>query len=351
MNDPRGVFDRGSNTSMGNLRPDIYSDAQNYMTNGNAGFDHVVYDERRAKKALLIGLVLRTAVSLSGAPGGAKSRLARHALDGVADASPEDMAIIPPDAELQPIQVVGGVVETSKVIENGDETTRTERVMNRVAGIVRSTHKGIWIDELPRISPWAVNSLLGAPEERELKTTAGIVPMEDLLITVSTNNVAETRQASFKVSTAFATRNMLGVIMGGDLSENNAINLAQGIKPNPNNMEHFTETAQLQRFREAIEQSRLPEDVAKYTYQVVKAAKAFMVENHNIREENRMFEQVGKVARALALFKGQVATNEDVGEALNFVLGSRFGLLVPSMEVNATAELDTAVKEIRNQVG
>jgi MoxR-like ATPase len=336
----------------------VFSEAQNFFRLEMEALDHVGYGEYRAKKAIVVAKVAQTAVALSGGPGGFKSGLARYAMATSWDANPEDTVKVPVDSQLQPVQVVGGRMESSRVIDNHDAngkvvSNRQERWIDDVTGLVLPTTKNIWADEGPRISPWVLNALLGAPEEHELTTTAGVVPLPFLRLYITTNNAAETRQASHKVSVAYATRHMLGAIMGGNVSFEDKVKLAQGIKPDPSQIKQHTDNEQLERLQLAAEITRLPDDVAERAVRIVDAAKGFLIKNYNIREENRMYEQIGKVARINGMFKGQTGANADVDEALGYVLGSRFGLLIPDTtnSVNPNALLDSAVADILEQAG
>lgn len=314
--------------------PAMYDLAQQFFTDGMGELGKAIYDESDAKNALLMGLAARGAVLLAGSPGGAKSLLGRNSyrlIDGLSEAN---MSIIPPDSSLQPVQLVGGRMNIDKVVSDGN-TSHVETTTTNVKGLIQSNTSIIFVDEGTRVNPWAMNSLLSAAEEKELKTTAGNLPLEDLNIMITTMNASENRETTFRLSAAMASRQDVGAIMGGDLQDSNAENLVQGNKLNPSKMEAIISQPELKRLQQAPNNLLLPEDQAKRVVRLVQTAKLELLDNYGIKEENRIFGQVGKNAKIHAMFRGRKATAEDVETALRFTIAARIGALVAKKDLVA----------------
>jgi MoxR-like ATPase len=321
--------------------PEYTAEIQNlgttFYAQGMAELGKIVYGESEARTAILAGLVGSSAVVLSGMPGGAKSLLSRNTYRLFEDMTKDDVAVVPPASDLLPIQLVGGAMETQKTVHsNGDSYNENTTV--RVEPIVKDTHKIIWLDELTRINPEAVNQLLSAPEERELKTTAGVVPLPNLQLMVSTMNPSESRQATFPVTAAFASRHSLGAIMGYDLTQEGKLKLAKGELPDVATVEPVTTIEQLQRLRAAVNSLAISNDGAEQIVKLVETAESALKNNYNIVEAGRMFGQVGKTARILALFEGKTPHEQHINQAVRFALAARLGSRVVRQE--ALAELN-----------
>jgi MoxR-like ATPase len=329
--------------AMQEISPETFQLGQQFYNQGMAEYGKIVYGETEARTALLAGFVGAGAVLLSGVPGGAKSTLSRNAYRIFEDIDQSEVSIVPPASDLQPIQLVGGAMDVTKtVITNG--ATRTESTTITVDPIIPPETKVIWLDELSRINPEAVNQLLGAPEERELKTTAGVVSLKDLQLMVSTMNPSESRQATFPITAAFASRHSLGAIMGDDISHADKAKLANGQKPNASEVTAFTNTGQLATLREAANAMLLQPEQAEKVVELVEKAETQLYERYGIEEAARMFEQVGKTARILALFEGGNATRQHVERAVKFALAARLGAKVAKR--NAISELTSIHSEV-----
>jgi MoxR-like ATPase len=320
--------------------PEYTSEIQNLGTSfyaqGMEELGKIVYGETEARTAILTGLVGASAVVLSGMPGGAKSLLSRNTYRLFEDMTKDDVAVVPPASDLLPIQLVGGAMETKKSVhKNGGSYDEDTTV--KVEPIVKDTHKIIWLDELTRINPEAVNQLLSAPEERELKTTAGVVPLPDLQLMVSTMNPSESRQATFPVTAAFASRHSLGAIMGYDLTEDGKRKLAKGELPDVETVEPVTTILQLQKMRYAVNNLTISNDGADHIVKLVEAAETAL-KDYRIVEAGRMFGQVGKTARILALFEGKTPQEQHINKAVRFAIAARLGSLVARQD--AVTELN-----------
>jgi len=324
-----------------------YNQAQQFYNQGMEQYQNIAYGEENAKELLLMGFVARGAVLLSGAPGGAKSLLSRNAHRIFTDISDEEIAIVPPSAQLQDAQLVGDLMSFDKEITGADGTPTTEATRIEVKGIVKPDSKVIWVDEASRVNPTALNALLGAPEERKLKTTAGEIPLNSLQILMSTMNPSERREATSKMSAAFASRHNGGAIMGGTPTEVDGAKLLQGQMPDPYSVQPFVSTKELDQIREALKHVMLPEAEVKLAARLVEAAKTELYDEHQIKEENRMYVQMGKNAKILGMFKGRTANAEDVHQALNYVMASRIGALVSGKDTSLV--LSAAVQNVLNR--
>ncbi len=306
---------------------DLFTAAQNFYVKGNEAFDNILYDERAAKEAMLMAYLARGAVALTGGPGGGKSTLGREGHRIFTDYFEGDLANIPPDSSLSAIQVVGGTMETNKVIEDSSGS-RTEKTLTVVKGLILPQAKEVFIDEATRVNPLALNSVLAVAQEKVLKTTAGEVPLDDLQMIVTTLNPSETRQATFKIPTALAGRHNTGAVMGHDLTAANGRKIVNGILPNPENIVPFTSSKDLRKLNKAVRAYLLPETEADLAYRVGIATINYLEETHQIREENRVLGQIGLNAKIHGLFRQRTATPEDVYGGLKFVLAARIGMLV-----------------------
>lgn len=313
---------------------DLFVPFQAFHEAGMDQLGHVTYDEMRAKELLLRGMVARRAVLFAGPPGGAKSLLAERAGGLIEDYDDDQhLAVVPPSPTLKDERLVGGRMQTVKSINDGD-SARSEITTIDIEAIVKPETMIIFNDEGTRINPMAMNSLLGAAEERVLKTTAGRIALGNLVLMVTTMNPSETNQATFKMSDAMASRHFGGDVLGDDLSDGNAVKLLQGITPESARMRPVTTSSDLRGMYDRLQGIRIPSEEALYGVRLVDVAKKLLAQEFGIKEANRMYEQVGDLAKVGGAFRGRTATMDDMRKALRFAVTSRIGAKEQSLDLN-----------------
>lgn len=224
---------------MSEMEQDYYTlkQIQTYTTLGNslrtegiANLEHVALGEERAKEALYVGLLMRRAIGLFGAPGGSKTNLAKYfplTIDGI---DLNNIAELPPHSAATALQYVGGETSYDKVILGPNrEPLERSQTSSTANAIVKPNSQGLWGDELPRQNQEAVNGLLPVLEEGVLKTTAGTVELPKLEYAIFGSNPSERRHVSQPLAVAMAARIAVGALLGlrtGQEYKNNMEKLA-----------------------------------------------------------------------------------------------------------------------------
>lgn len=318
--------------------------AQRFYEAASAQYDRVVYGEKDAKDALLVGMVARTSILLAGAPGGAKSLLSKNFYRIYADVDSSDVAVIPADAQLTATQLIGGSMPIERTEKDEHGNVKTIVQTNTVNGIVHAGTKFLWGDEATREAPHARNAVLSVPEEKVIRNTTGEIELPDFQMAALTMNPSETKEATFKLSSADISRQMVGALMGHDVTEDQELLLLQGILPvhTYGPIEAVSTLAAVDAIRATVDKVMIPKTEAVKLHRMVKAAKVVLKDEFNHSEENRIFLQAGKVAKIVGLFNNRAANDEDTRTAMRLLMGSRIGALVArNPYVVLTQSLDT----------
>jgi len=289
-------------------------------------FDHLMINEHDAKEAALVAMVRGTNAIFSGEPGGSKSTFALNAYRVIDGISSDDIAHVPPMADISPKELVGGHVTATKETANGRETTTTI-----IDGIVHEDAKVLYGDEISRLNPHAANSLLGALEERRLITSAGEVALNGLIFAMFTMNPSEHQQGTFKITHAMASRMSVGAELGGNPDSEDEIidGILGGFKPAPKAMSPVASAADLAAMRVRAERGvAFPTSLHGETKQLIKNMRSTFGESGVKEAPGRMTVQVRDVAQTLAVLNGEEAVQrENVEQAVRLVAGARFAAL------------------------
>ena len=332
---------------MKEIKIDAYNLGQQFREEGMAETAKMILGESEMRAALLIAIVARTALLLAGAPGGGKSVVGGNAWRLFIDVDEQDFATIPYDSNLQEKELVGGSITSNKTIQrsNGDSYEESnERSVTNIDALITKNTIGIFADELTRINPFALNALLSAPEERRVRTNAGIVELPKFQVMISTMNPSESREATFPVGLALASRHAVGAIAGNDLTFEGANALQQGKIPNPELVKPIATLRQLDILRDTVDTMILPVNNARSRFERVELAASLLKQSVGVTEKGRLHVQIGKVARVLALFQGNDKVGEvDFNQAIRFAMASRIGAKLP--DIDQASDLLTKLHE------
>lgn len=310
---------------MKRIHEDIASahDAQEFLRDGMAQLDHLLIGQEEAKLGSLVVIAAGVNGAYVGDPGGGKSTLVKNMHRLVDDIDDEHIAVIPAMADLTAKAVVGGKSEVKKIVGGVEEITSTE-----LNPIINADTKVIRADEINRGAPHGVNAMLEAVEEHKVSNTAGEVVLDGLMWAASTMNPAEARQGVFQIPKAMASRHAVGVVLNGK-EENVVSDIISGWTPQPEAIEPITDIYTIQAIQNRIEGTVIPRDMNEIaTGRVISANQKLKDSKITDESPNRMASQVSKVARTLGTLNGQEhVTENDIEEALKFVVTSRVGML------------------------
>lgn len=318
-------------------------DAQNFYDNGLEQLNmYALRGEHQAKVGLLAAIAADVNIVLIGEPGSGKSVLAGdsyHLIDGI---DREDVVEIPALADITPQQIVGGEVRIEKTI--GD--TR-ESIVTNITPLINPGAKVLWTDEINRLAPHALNSMLSALETRVVISTAGDVPVSDLQYVVSGMNPDTSGGAKFPIDSAIASRYSIGVVMDRDTDGDDAalLDIIKGWKPQTGKIEAVTDIPTLNAIRKHIDEGvGFPESLQLEAVQIVKSMKtAFKEEARTGHAKGRLAAQLPKLAKTLAALRGESGvTRENLHEAVRFMVGAKIGML----SMSTMAQVDTVAARV-----
>jgi len=319
--------------------------ASEYAQSGMQELDNLIIREDAAKKMVLVSLLTGENSLLVGPPGGGKSSLSGDLYRLISDIKPEDVVQIPADAELSSMQLIGGRMLSRKMVTVGGDVRQEDTVVD-VEGIVKPSTKIIWSDEINRINPYALNSLLGVFEPpHTLVTTAGSLLLPDFVINVSTMNPSENSQATFPITHAQASRHAMGTILGvSSEEERTEITdkiIRQGWEPTPEKVQPIITLQGLKDLREFVVKVVLSDELATRLIELNKTTIETLA-SENIHEgDGRMAKQMTKTSKGFALISGRTDVDEKaMNQAVRSTVISRLGALkrYSGHEINSIAD-------------
>lgn len=316
----------------------IITEAHNFREEGLRQLDLLVLGEDESKRAALIAMVLGETALLVGPPGGGKTTLGANAyriVDGIAE---NDIAEVPALADLKPTQMVGGIVSSTKeTLSNGEK--KTEVTSSTVEPIIGENARFIFLNEINRMNPYALNAAMEVLENGTLTTTAGTAKLKDLEFIISTMNPFEPRSSTFPMSAAVASRHAIGAVMGQNLDAKtrdiNISKIASGWRPQPEKIEPITDVSILHGLREEAQELVIPDNVMPRAVNLIRSTVDYLAKNHSIVEaDGRIAKQISSIAKTLALLGGQDrVTALELDTAVKYAISARIGALMTGSSV------------------
>ncbi len=330
-------------------KPITPNEAINYHTMGIEQLDQVLYGEKHAKEAALTSLISGTNLIYTGLPGGGKTTLARSIYLLVEDIDRNEVAVVPALPDLKAAQLVGGKVEHEKVAIDEQGHQKTETVTTVIDGLIKPSTKYIRIDEMNRVNPLALQALLPVLETGELETTAGIQTVDKLNLIVATMNPSESRQSTFTISDAMASRFTAGAMLGEKGTVEERIELDKSVRAFKGNQEAISPVvtaAGLIALKNYVETTAVDSATDHKISQITIRANE-VLEQYKIHETDRRIGlQIAENARTLNSIRDRDHTvrEEDLVDAVRMVLVARLGAL---KRINGT-DIDSKVNQIVN---
>lgn len=326
--------------------------AKEFYHKAIAQYDNVLIGQEEAKHAGVLAIVTGNNLVLADAPGSGKTSFAEQMYKVVDGIEQSDVAHIPHEADLAPQRVIGGSVTTSKEIVNGSGT-KTETSTTQIEGILKPTTKVIWIDEISRVAPHALNAALDAIESGTVVTDTGRMSLNGLLFAISTMNPSENQQATFNIVDAVASRHSIGAIMKDGADEAELDTLIDGIAIEgwkPTDVAPVTDLKELEIIRNTAKHVVIPDKLAPLVRQLVKRSIEVMKANDIHEAHARYVRQLASNARGLATFTGSDVVGErELRDAVEFTAGARFAMKGVKTAQRGT-RLYTAVQDVVKQI-
>jgi len=336
--------------------------AKQFRTDGMAELDRLAIGEDAAKLGVLLAVLADVNIVLVGNPGGGKTTIGKQAHQLVAGINPENVADIPALADVTPKQIVGGISETVKRIQDPETDKEIVQAINvETKGIINPSTQWIFANEINRAAPHAVTAFLEAIENRTVTNTAGTSVLEDLHVAVATMNPGEVNSKTFRLDHAIASRFPVGVILGSEvpLDENGdpyltdeqdtrVEDIFNGWIP-AKEINTVTSLEDLENMRREANKVVIPDSLLR---EVGKPAVAYTLHEWaraDIPEaDGRMAFQLGKTVRYLAMMHGEKeVTPFEFAEGIDYQVTARFGILKP----DASTEAPAAVERIQSKLG
>ncbi len=183
----------------------------------------VTINEEDAKHGFMLTLASPaegpTGLAVMGGTGGGKTSFLDTAHKLVRDIKDENVTDLPPQSDLRPVEVVGGLVKTTVVTEHEDGTSETESKLHRIEGKVHKDTQVLKLNELDTINPQTLNVIRELLASGKLVSTEGVIKVDGLLYFISTKNPLDNRN-KFDASDAIVSRHAIGVYMGEDDEQN-----------------------------------------------------------------------------------------------------------------------------------
>ncbi len=332
------------------IQVDTYQLGANFYEGWMEQSHNIIYGENEYITAAAVAAVGRSAVLASGSPGGGKTLYAVNLYRLFEDVSREESVNIPIDPYLTAKELVGGTISSTRYLQveqDGRITDSKEKRETIVDPMITPQTKLIVGDEATRMPSEIRNALLSIPEEHVLRTTSGTVELPEFQSMVSTMNPAEMQDATVPMGSADVSRHMVGAIVGNDRTMEDEIKLQDGILPDLNSVKPVVSIRQLVLMRKTVDTMRLPKNNAESRVTRVRKAEQLLNENYpRISEKGRMHQQVGRIARILAIFDGTgIVSEKAFNQGIRFAMASRIG----AMERNID-EAPSILNELHTQV-
>lgn len=329
---------RGTQMGSVELAHEFYSSAMPEL-------DKLILGEREAKLGMLVVMATGGNGVFVGEPGGGKTTLAEHSYRLIAGINDANVAKIPAQADLKPQQLVGG---TSAVTRTTDGVK--EEIASEINPLITPETQVIFADEINRGAPHAVNSLLGAFETRRFANTAGEVVLDNMEYAVATMNPGGVNEGVFKVNPANASRHSIGVVLGHNEQDkdNTIMQILGNWRPKPEDIEPVLELEELVAIRNLMANGvNMSEGLKSQTMEWIKGSTQHLRKEHNILQSDyRYAKQVADTAKAIATLYGEKSVDEEnVKQAIKFVLGARIGMLTTQAEVKLPQAVEAVLGE------
>ena len=322
---------------------------QKFSQEATTQLDGRIIGEANAKQGMRLAIVTGQNVVLAGVPAIGKTELASEAYKLVEGIEEENVARVPHSADLTGKRLIGGSVKVeTDTDKDGELTTHTQTT--KIDAIIHEDSQVIWIDELSRVNPWALNDALDAFENRRITNDSGVVSLNGLVYAVSTMNPSENKQATFKIADAMASRHAIGAIMGDkdNAEEQEAIldGLFDGFEPKE--IKSVITLKELEILRDT--KLALPASLRLLAKKLVTNSVKVLAE-HEIEEGTpRFFNQVRKNANGLALMNGSQTIGEsELLDATRFTIGGRIATKGSPRSPRGTS-LNTVLNDIVTKV-
>jgi MoxR-like ATPase len=320
--------------------------ALGYYNNGMAAYDELLYGEKYAKIAMLIGSLIRRPVLLSGIPASGKSTFIHEAHRAYSDMSADDVVRISGQSDATPRELIGGT-HVSQIEADGRVQTKT----TNYAGLILPTTRALVLEELSRNNPETNNSLLPVLESRRLEVDGKHILIPKMDFVIAALNASESRQATFPLSDAMISRFTLGAIMGRKSADAHtrrddlAKILEHRAKHSPENIRPFTSHAG----QEALRAYVLATQLSKRTMTNIIDTSIKM---------NQVFEGVGieeadtripihlvEMAQALGSIRNEehIVKDEDVADSAHMVMEARLGSKKKTSQMDVPAMIDQVI--------
>jgi MoxR-like ATPase len=297
---------------------------QAFKDKAMAQYGHVAKGEEDAKFANVLGYLTGNNIAQIGIPGGIKTGLneASHLVIGGIES--EHVAQIPTQVDLKPERVIGGRVQVERVTNDHKEEITTD-----IPSLISADTMKLEIDEITRANPQLLNALLELIRKGQIITTAGILAVPNLLMTGTTLNPAETRQATFPLADALSTRFAIGTIMGLRAPTTTA-SIMGGMEPQPDRIEAVTDLQELAAFKRYIASDKvsLPDDMLTTGASIVHFVTDRLRDEFNFDEaDGRMAYQLRQLSKGVAAMNGHnTVTEEDLRKGAKYIYVGRLGM-------------------------
>jgi len=318
----------------------LSQELQSYHKNGMIQLGHIAFGQLDAKEALLAGPLMGTTknmaegtrrigvVDLAGTYGIGKTAMTNEYWRLFEGFTPEDVAIIETDAELQPMRVGGGQVVDNLKIDNGDGTTSNRQEVHVIEGLVEPHHKIIRVPEKSRINYAAMPMLFDVAEYGIIQTSAGRIPLPEAVLMLNDFNSSD-RKTVEVLSAAGQSRSDMLVVLDHDdnkLSTEDRRRLRNDDTPNPGEVISIVTLEKLNEWQSRLDQMNLPDSIDGYADSLIQSAKSKLESVHEIDEGFRLHRQVGRLTKILSLFEGEAIPDKiHADKALKFVVATRLG--------------------------